>query len=157
MPTLAVPLDDTDRRILRLLQENAEAPIADVAAKVRLSYAPCWRRIQRLEQTGVIARRVAVLDPRRIGLDVSVLAAVTLKRHDEATLRRFTEVVGQIDEVVECYAVAGDHDFQLRIVVPDVAAYDHLLKTRLLSLPGAGSINSYFALSCVKYTTKLPL
>lgn len=150
-------LGETDRKILRALQENADCSVAEIAKRVSLAYTPCWRRIQRLQKTGVIVRRVALVDQRRVGLDVSVLVAVTLKRHDEATLRRFERAVQQIDEIMECYAIAGEKDFHLRIVVPDIDAYDRLLKSKLVHLPAAASISSHFALSCVKYTTKLPL
>lgn len=150
-------LDETDRAILRVLQENADRSVAEVAERVALPYTPCWRRIQRLERSGVIARRVALLDQRTLGLGVSVLVAVALRRHDEATLKRFERAVQEIDEVMECYAIAGDKDFHLRVVVPDVEAYDRLLKAKLVNLPGAASVSSSFALSCVKYTTKLPI
>lgn len=150
-------LDETDRAVLRVLQDNADHSVAQVAERVGLPYTPCWRRIQRLQQRGIIARRVALLDQGSLGLGVSVLVAVALKRHDEATLQRFARAVQEIDEIMECYAIAGDRDFHLRVVVPDVAAYDRLLKTKLVHLPGAASVSSSFALSCVKYTTKLPI
>jgi DNA-binding Lrp family transcriptional regulator len=98
-----------------------------------------------------------LLDQHRLGLGVSVLVAVTLKRHDEATLKRFEQAVQEIDEIMECYAIAGEKDFHLRVVVPDVAAYDRLLKSKLVHLPAAASVSSSFALSCVKYTTRLPI
>lgn len=150
-------VDETDRAILRVLQDNADHSVAEVAARVALAYTPCWRRIQRLDRSGVIARRVALLDRRALGLGVSVLVAVALRRHDEATLKRFERAVQEIDEIMECYAIAGDKDFHLRVVVPDVEAYDRLLKSKLVHLPGAASVSSSFALSCVKYTTKLPI
>jgi Lrp/AsnC family transcriptional regulator len=153
----AASLDDTDLAILRVLQDNADRSVADVAERVALPYTPCWRRIQRLERTGIIARRVALLDQHTMGLGVSVLVAVTLKRHDDTTLKRFERAVQEIDEIMECYAIAGDKDFHLRVVVPDVEAYNQLLKTKLVHLPGATAVSSSFALSCVKYTTKLPI
>lgn len=155
--TSAAILDETDRAILRVLQENADHSVAEVAERVALPYTPCWRRIQRLQRNGIIARRVALLDQRALGLGVSVLVAVALRRHDEATLKRFERAVQEIDEIMECYAIAGDRDFHLRVVVPDVEAYDRLLKAKLVHLPGAASVSSSFALSCVKYTTKLPI
>lgn len=150
-------LDDTDRAILRMLQQNAALSIAEIAERVSLPYTPCWRRIQRLTRSGVIVGQVALLDQHRLGLGVSVLVAVTLKRHDEATLKRFEQAVQEIDEIMECYAIAGEKDFHLRVVVPDVAAYDRLLKSKLVHLPAAASVSSSFALSCVKYTTRLPI
>lgn len=157
MKSSRVEFDDKDRAILRALQQNSDCSVAALAREVSLPYTPCWRRIQRLERSGVISRRVALLDQRRLGLAVSVLVSVALKRHDEATLARFARAVQAIDEVLECYAIAGEKDFHLRVVVPDVDAYDRLLKSKLVHLPGAASVSSSFALSCVKYTTQLPV
>lgn len=157
MKAARVEFDDKDRAILRVLQRNSDCSVAQLAKEVELPYTPCWRRVQRLERSGVISSRVALLDQRRLGLDVSVLVSVTLKRHDEATLARFARAVQEIDEVLECYAIAGEKDFHLRVVVPDVDAYDRLLKGKLVHLPGAASVSSSFALSCVKYTTRLPV
>lgn len=157
MKASPVKFDDKDRAILRALQQNSDCSVAQLAKEVSLPYTPCWRRVQRLERSGVISRRVALLDQQRLGLDVSVLVSVTLKRHDETTLARFARAVQEIEEVLECYAIAGEKDFHLRVVVPDVAAYDRLLKAKLVHLPGAASVSSSFALSCVKYTTRLPV
>lgn len=157
MESSTTRLDETDRSILRVLQQSSEFSVAEVARKVALSYTPCWRRIQKLERSGVITRRVALLDQRSLGLSVSVLVSVTLKRHDETTLKRFERAVQEIDEIMECYAIAGEKDFHLRVVVPDVDAYDRLLKAKLVHLPGAAAVSSSFALSCVKYTTRLPI
>jgi Lrp/AsnC family transcriptional regulator len=157
MESSAGKLDEKDRAILRVLQESCDHSVTEVARRVSLPYTPCWRRIQRLRRSGIITRRVALLDQRMLGLGVSVLVAVALKRHDETTLKRFERAVQDIDEVMECYAIAGDRDFHLRVVVPDVDAYDRLLKAKLVHLPGAASVSSSFALSCVKYTTKLPI
>lgn len=150
-------IDDVDRAILRRLQDDSGEAVSDIAAAVGLPYTACWRRIRQLERSGIVRRRVALLDDRQVGLGVSVLVAVTLGQHDEATLRNFEDAVQGVPEVMECYAIAGDRDYHLRVVVPDVAAYERLLKSKLVNLPGAASVSSAFALSCVKYSTKLPI
>jgi Lrp/AsnC family transcriptional regulator len=150
-------LDDFDLKILRSLQEDADLSMVELGERVGLSHTPCWRRVKRLEETGFIRGRVAVLDPERLGLPVNVFVEVHLRQHDEATLNAFETAVQQVEEVVECYTVSGERDFLLRVVVADVASYEHLLKHRLVHLPAVGSLSSTFALRQVKYTTRLPL
>ncbi len=152
-----IEIDDVDRAILRRLQEDAGEAVSETAAAVGLPYTGCWRRIRQLERSGIVRRRVALLDDQSVGLGVSVLVSVALGKHDEATLKSFEDAVKGIPEVMECYAIAGEKDYHLRVVVPDVAAYERLLKAKLVNLPGATSVSSAFALSCVKYSTKLPI
>jgi len=152
-----IKLDKFDLRILRELQLRADLSVADLGERIGLSHTPCWRRIRRLEDAGVIRARVTLLDPRLLNLDVNVFAQVTLTRHDEETLERFEEAVQDVVEVVECHTLSGDRDFLLRIVVGDVSDYERLLKTRLVHLPGVASVSSTFALKQVKYTTVLPV
>ncbi len=152
-----IKLDKFDLRILRELQLRADLSVAELGERIGLSHTPCWRRIRRLEEAGVIRARVTLLDPRLLNLDVNVFAQVTLTRHDEETLERFEEAVQDVAEVVECHTLSGDRDFLLRIVVGDVSDYERLLKTRLVHLPGVASVSSTFALKQVKYTTVLPV
>lgn len=155
--TITKELDDFDRRILRVLQEDAECSMADLGERVGLSHTPCWRRVKKLEERGVIRRRVVLLDPESLQLSVNVFVEVRLGRQDEDTLNAFEEAVQAIDEIVESYTVSGEKDFLLRVVVADVAAYETLLKKQLVHLPGVASLSSTFALRQVKYTTRLPL
>lgn len=150
-------LDDFDRRILRALQADADLSMAELGERVGLSHTPCWRRVKKLEEAGFIRGRVVVLDPEKLDLSVNVFVEVHLAAHDEASLNAFEDAVQQIDEIVECYTVSGEKDFLLRVVVPDVAAYEKLLKQQLVHVPAVGSLSSTFALRQVKYTTKLPL
>lgn len=150
-------LDKFDLRILRELQLRADLSVAELGGRIGLSHTPCWRRIRRLEDSGVIRARVTLLDPRLLDLDVNVFAQITLARHDEETLERFEAAVQDVTEVVECHTVSGDRDFLLRVVVGDVSDYERLLKTRLVHLPGVASVSSTFALKQVKYTTVLPV
>ncbi|ENP77260.1 hypothetical protein C971_00786 [Brucella abortus CNGB 308] len=145
-----------DRKILRLLQEDATLAVADVAKKVGLSTTPCWRRIQKLEEDGVIKRRVAILDPVRVNARVTVFVAVRTSSHSHEWLKRFSEVVQEFPEVIEFYRMSGDIDYLLRVAVPDIAAYDAFYK-RLISKIEIRDVSSSFAMEQIKYTTELPL
>ncbi|WP_048648719.1 Lrp/AsnC family transcriptional regulator [Nitratireductor soli] len=149
-------MDRLDRKILRLLQENSTLAVADVAKKVGLSTTPCWRRIQKLEEEGVIRRRVAVLDPERVNAKVNVFVSIRTNMHSHEWLKRFSEVIQQFPEVVEFYRMSGDVDYLLRVVVPDIAAYDGFYK-RLIAKIEIRDVSSTFAMEQIKYTTELPL
>ena len=149
-------MDRLDRKILRLLQEDATLAVADVAKKVGLSTTPCWRRIQKLEEEGVIRRRVAILDPAKINARVTVFVSIRTNVHSHEWLRRFSEVIQDFPEVVEFYRMSGDVDYLLRIVVPDIAAYDAFYK-RLISKIEIRDVSSSFAMEQIKYTTEMPL
>lgn len=149
-------MDRLDRKILRLLQENATLAVADIAKKVGLSTTPCWRRIQKLEEEGVIRRRVAVLDPTKVNAKVTVFVAIRTNMHSHEWLQRFSEVVQEFPEVVEFYRMSGDVDYLLRVVVPDIAAYDAFYK-KLIGKIEIRDVSSTFAMEQIKYTTELPL
>jgi Lrp/AsnC family transcriptional regulator len=149
-------MDRLDRKILRLLQENTTLAVADIAKKVGLSTTPCWRRIQKLEEEGVIQRRVAILDPVKVNARVTVFVAIRTNMHSLEWLKRFSEVVQQFPEVVEFYRMSGDVDYLLRVVVPDIAAYDAFYK-KLIAKIEIRDVSSTFAMEQIKYTTELPL
>ena len=121
-------MDATDRKILTLLQADASLSIAELAERVHLSQTPCWKRVQRLEQKGIITRRVALVSPEKIGLGLTVFVAVETNDHSSEWLARFAETVSAMPEVMELYRMAGEVDYQLRVVVADMAAYDHSLQ-----------------------------
>src|SRR6478609_5946353 len=112
-------LDDMDVKILRILQEDCTRPVADIGKEVGLSTTPCWRRIQKLEEAGVIQRRVAVLDPKKVNVGVTVFVSITTSRHTQEWLERFHVAVIDFPEVVEFYRMSGEVDYLLRVVVPD--------------------------------------
>jgi Lrp/AsnC family transcriptional regulator len=149
-------LDARDRRILEILQEDAMTPLAQIAERVGLSTTPCWRRIQRLEQDGVIVRRVALLDPARLNVGVSVFVSVRTSQHNAAWLQRFRKAVDAIPEIVEAYRMSGDVDYLLRVVVPDIAGYDAVYK-RLIETVELADVSSGFSMEVLKQTTALPL
>jgi len=150
-------LDETDRRILNLMQENGRISLADLAEKVGLSPSPCLRRVRLLEKAGVIARYAAVLDQRAVGLPVSVFISIKLEKQKQDALDKFSKTIARWPEVLECYLMTGPRDYWLRVVVPDLAAYERFLKQKLTRLEGIASIESSFALEQVKYSNVLPL
>jgi len=149
-------IDRLDRKILSILQEDATVPVAEIGRRVGLSTTPCWRRIQKLEEEGVIQRRVAVLDPRKVNAKVTAFVAITTSQHTEEWLRRFAEVIRDMPEVVEFYRMSGQVDYMLRVVVPDIEAYDGFYK-RLIARIDISDVSSSFAMEQIKYTTALPL
>jgi Lrp/AsnC family transcriptional regulator len=149
-------MDRLDKKILRLLQEDSTLAVADVAKKVGLSTTPCWRRIQKLEEEGVIQRRVAVLNPEKVNTRVNVFISIRTSSHSHEWLKRFSEVVQEFPEVVEFYRMSGDVDYLIRVVVPDIAAYDAFYK-KLISKIEIRDVSSAFAMEQIKYTTQLPL
>lgn len=149
-------MDDFDRKILSLLQRDASISVAEIADRVGLSSTPCWRRIQKLEADGVIKHRVAILDPEKVNVGVTVFVSIRTQHHSIDWLDRFSKAVEDIDEVVEFYRMSGDVDYLLRIVVPDIAAYDAVYK-RVISTIELNDVTSSFAMECIKQTTALPL
>jgi DNA-binding Lrp family transcriptional regulator len=152
-----VTLDDIDRRILLHLQRDARLTNAELAEKVGISASPCWRRVRAMEEDGVIARYATLVDQSAVGLPVSVFVSVTLERQAESALEIFEKAVLERPEVLECYLMTGDADYLLRVVVPDLAAYERFVMAHLTRVPGVSSIKSSFALRAVKYRTELPL
>ena len=149
-------MDATDRRLLKLLQEDATRPLAELGALVGLSATPCWKRIQKLEREGVIRGRVALLDPAKVGAGVTVFVGLRTGRHSREWLGSFAETVRRMPEVVEFYRMAGDVDYMLRVVVPDIAAYDAFYKRLIAAVP-LKNVTSRFAMERVKATTVLPI
>ncbi len=149
-------MDTIDRNILRCLQEDATVPVAEIAERVGLSTTPCWRRIQNLEKAGVIRKRVALLDPEKLNLGVTVFCRLRTSQHNYDWLEGFAKAVAGIDEVVEFYRVSGEIDYLLRIVVPDIAGYDAVYK-RLIRAADLADVSSSFAMETIKYTTALPV
>jgi Lrp/AsnC family transcriptional regulator, leucine-responsive regulatory protein len=150
-------MDAIDFRILDALQHDARIANVDLARTVSLSPSPCLARVRALESSGVIQRYVTLLDPKKLGLTVSVLVQVTLEKQIEPALEIFEQAVCERPEVMECYLMTGDADYLLRVVVPDVPAFERFILDFLSRVPGVGNIKSSFALKQVKYQTALPL
>lgn len=148
-------MDAKDLKILSLLQQDATLSLAEVAAEVGLSSTPAWRRIQKLEQDGYIRARVALLDREKMNCAVSVFVAIRTRQHDMKWLELFQAAVDTLPEIVEAYRLSGDIDYMLRVVVPDIAAYDAFYK-RLIALVPMADVSSSFSMQEMKYTTALP-
>lgn len=149
-------IDRLDRKIMQILQEDATIPVAEIGRRVGLSTTPCWRRIQKLEEEGVITGRVALLDQKKVNVNVTAFVSITTNQHNDEWLRRFAEVIRDFPEVVEFYRMAGQVDYLLRVVVPDMEAFDGLYK-RLIAKIDIADVSTAFAMEQIKYTTKLPL
>jgi Lrp/AsnC family transcriptional regulator len=149
-------MDRTDLKILAILQEDASLPVAEIASRVNLSQTPCWRRIQRLEQQGVIERRVALLNPEAVGLGLSVFVEIEAGGHSPDWLNGFSETVAAMPEVMEVYRMAGDVDYLLRVVVGSMAEYDDFYRRLIAEVP-LKNVTSRFAMERVKTTTAYPL
>ena len=149
-------MDQIDRSILDCLQRDTTMPVAEIAALVGLSTTPCWRRIQKMEESGIIRSRVALLDGEKLNVGVTVFVAVRTNEHNIDWFRQFAKAVEEIPEVVEFYRMSGEIDYMLRVVVPDIAAYDTVYK-RLIANVSLTDVSSSFAIEQIKYTTALPL
>ncbi len=149
-------MDATDRKILAVLQQDAALSVAEIGHRVGLSSTPCWKRIQKLEAEGVIEKRVALVDPDKVGLGVSVFVSIETDDHSERWLKNFADVVGAMPEVMEFYRMAGDVDYMLRVIVPDIPGYDRFYKQLIAAVP-LKNVTSRFAMERIKSTTALPL
>jgi Lrp/AsnC family transcriptional regulator len=149
-------MDAIDRKILAVLQEDASLSVAEIGQRVGLSSTPCWKRIQRLEADGVITKRVALIDPDKLGLGVTVFVSIETGDHSQEWLARFAEVVSAMPEVMEFYRMAGDVDYMLRVVVADIASYDAFYKRLIATIP-LKNVTSRFAMERIKSTTALPI
>jgi len=154
---MTLELDRIDRRILNVIQQDARISNADLAREVDLSPSPCWRRLKALQEAGVIRQHVSLLDADAVGLPVSVFVSVSLDKQIEDNLARFEAAVRERPEVMECYLMTGEADYLLRVVVPDLRAYERLVLEQLTRIPGVANIKSSFALKQVSYKTALPL
>ncbi len=149
-------MDRTDREILACLQEDATMPVAEIARRVGLSSTPCWRRIQKLEESKVIRARVALLDSRKLNVGMTAFVSIRTNQHSLEWLEQFAAAVREMPELVELYRMSGEIDYLLRVVVPDIDAYDRFYK-KLIAKIQLSDVSSSFAMEQIKYTTALPL
>lgn len=149
-------LDLIDWAILREVQADASLPVHEVGERVGLSHNACWRRIRRLEDSGVIARRVALVDPEKLGLATTVFVAIRTNRHDPGWLDAFRRGVETIEEIVECHRMAGDVDYLLKLAVRDIAHYDRIYRKLIAAVPDLADVSSSFSMERLKATTALP-
>jgi len=150
-------VDQIDRKILKVLQEDARISNQRLADAVGLSVSPCWRRVKRMEEQGIIDRYVTLLDAKRVGLALTAFVHVSLEDHHPDTLEQFDRLVRDRPEVQECFAMSGQDDYLLRVVSPDIETYEEFLTRQLLALKGVRTANTSFVLKTRKATTALPL
>jgi Lrp/AsnC family transcriptional regulator len=149
-------MDEVDRRILELLQQDAGLTVKQIATQIHLSATPCWKRIQKLESKGYIRARVALLDPEMVDANVTVFVAIKAAQHTTEWIEHFSRMVSDMPEVMEIYRMSGEIDYLLRVVVGNIAAYDAFYK-RLVDRIELSDVTSSFAMEQIKYTTALPL
>jgi len=149
-------MDAIDHKILTVLQDDASLSVAEIGSRVGLSSTPCWKRIQRLEAEGAIIKRVALIDPGKVGLGITVFVSIETGDHSQEWLGRFAEMVRAMPEVMEFYRMAGDVDYMLRVVAPDIAGYDTFYKKLIGTVP-LKNVTSRFAMEKIKSTTALPI
>ena len=149
-------MDAIDRKILSVLQEDASLSVAEIGSRVGLSSTPCWKRIQRLEAEGIILKRVALINQDKLNLGITVFVSIETGDHSQSWLAKFAETVGAMPEVMEFHRMAGDVDYMLRVVVPDIAGYDTFYKKLIATVP-LKNVTSRFAMERIKSTTALPI
>lgn len=150
-------LDQFDLNILKEIQADSGIATADLAERVGLSLSPCWRRVKRLKEAGVIKQEVTLLSRKSLGLEIDAVAQLTLRNQMVDDRTTFEDWARDCDEIVECLSISGERDYLLRILVTDLAQYEHFLTSKLLALPCVSSANTSFVLREVKHTTALPL
>lgn len=153
---MKLKLDETDVKILSILQKDGRITNADLAKAVGLSPPSALQRVRRLEEAGIVKGYVALLDAERLGLKVTVLAMISLSLHQEQPIERFRRSVQEIGQIVECYHCSGEFDFLLKILVPDIRAYEALIRERVSKIRGIRQITSSFVLAVPKFTTAVP-
>ena len=149
-------MDEIDRKLLGLLQEDGTLAMAQLADQVGLSATPVWKRVQKLEAAGVITRRVALVEPERIGLGLIVFVAIEAAEHSPAWMASFAAAIGAMPEVMEAYRMAGEVDYMLRVAVPDMAEFDAFYKRLVAAVP-LKNVTSRFSMERLKHTTAYPL
>ncbi|GHF81548.1 Lrp/AsnC family transcriptional regulator [Thalassotalea marina] len=149
-------MDKFDQKIVKILQEDSTLAVSEIAAKIGLSTTPCWRRIQALEKSGVITRRVALADPEKLNVALTVFVMVKTNQHNPQWLASFAQVAQEFPEIIEFYRMSGEVDYLLKVVVPDMKAYDSFYK-KLIDKASFADISSSFAMEEIKYTTALPV
>ncbi|MDX2422702.1 MAG: Lrp/AsnC family transcriptional regulator [Amphritea sp.] len=150
-------MDSIDKKILNLLQQDITLSVADIAEQANLSTTPCWKRIKRLESAGIIKARVVLLDSKKIGVGVSVFVHIKTQQHEEQWLKQFAEAILSFEEVMECYRMAGEWDYLLRVVTKDIDSFDRFYKKLITDVKGLTDVTSSFAMEEIKFSTRLPL
>ena len=150
-------LDEPDRRILRALQDRPDLTLRQLGEVAGLSHSPCWRRLQRLQESGAISPKRFVVDPEAVGFEILVLCFVKISHHQRDRLRAFEEAVVKVPEILQCHSLSGEHDYVLQVVAPSVRAYEETVKNAIVELPNVQSISTSFTLKRVKQSLDVPV
>jgi Lrp/AsnC family transcriptional regulator len=150
-------MDALDRQILALLQDDASLPIQQIADQIGLSVNPCWRRIRRMEAKGIIRGRVALVDPEKVGLALTIFVRVKTREHSAAWAQKLAEVIASMDEISECHRIGGDVDYLLKVTVPDIAGYDRVYKELIARVPNLTDVSALFSMERLKSSTRLSI
>ncbi|GAD81277.1 Lrp/AsnC family transcriptional regulator [Vibrio ezurae] len=150
-------IDKTDKKLLAMLQKDATLSLSELAEAVNLTTTPCWKRLKRLEEAGVIQGRVALLDPEMLGLAFTAFVLIKTSDHSHEWYQMFVDRVSEFEQVMEFYRMAGDYDYMLKVLVKDMQSFDAFYKTLVNAVPGISNVTSTFAMESIKYTTELPL
>mgnify|MGYP001311316467 CR=1 FL=1 len=149
-------MDEIDLKILRLLQVDNSLSVSDIAEQVGLSASPCWKRINRLNKNGTIKRKIAVVDPEKLGLGITAYVSIKTGEHSNVWLEEFSTMVTEMPEVMEFHRMAGDVDYMLKVIVPDIQGFDEFYK-RLIGTTAINEVTSRFSMETIKETTALPI
>ncbi|TEW52487.1 Lrp/AsnC family transcriptional regulator [Psychromonas algicola] len=150
-------IDSTDKKIIALLQQDASLSLQQLAEQLNLTSTPCWNRIKRLEQEGIIQKRVALIDPQKVGLELVAFVQIKTQQHSEEWLKQCVQQVKTFAQVLEFYRMAGEYDYLLKVIVKDIRSYDLFYQQLLNNVPGLTDVNSSFAMQQLKFTTELPI
>lgn len=150
-------IDDSDRRILRTLQARPDITLRELGEAVGLSHSPCWRRLQALQEAGVVSPRRYIVDAEKVGFDILVFCFIKCREHQRERLRAFEEAVVKVPEILQCHSLSGEHDYVLQVVAPSVRAYEETVKNAIVELPNVQSIGTSFTLKRVKQSLDVPV
>ncbi|MEW7009341.1 MULTISPECIES: Lrp/AsnC family transcriptional regulator [unclassified Lentilitoribacter] len=150
-------VDATDRKILKALQKNPDMTMRELGEETGLSHTPCWRRLSKMKQSGVVDEKRYIVDPTKVGLDIVIFCFVRLREHNRDSLNAFETAVADVPEVMQCYTMTGDHDYILRVLAQSVTHYESTIKNSLMQLPNVAFTHTSLALKEVKNTASVPL
>lgn len=150
-------LDRVDKKLLQLLQQDGTLSLAELAETVNLTTTPCWKRLKRMEENGIISKRVALLDPEKLGLSFTAFVQIKTSDHSHEWYRQFVEIISEYTEVMEFYRMAGEYDYMMKVLVADMKQFDLFYKRLVNSIDGLTNVTSTFAMEPLKYTTALPI
>lgn len=152
-----IELDDSDRRILRVIQEQPEITLRELGEAVGMSHSPCWRRLQRLQEEGAVSPRRHVIDPEAVGFDILVFCFVKIAQHQRERLREFEQAVQAVPEILQCHLLSGEYDYVLQVIARSVRDYEATVKNAIVELPNVQSIVTSFTLKRVKHSLNIPV